>query len=143
MARKDQRIVTATLTDRAGVVYPLGTFSTLTGGDADTGENKRSGGAGLGKKARGGKFLATNVVISREDDGTIVPGQPDKTVQWLRDHRNCILDIHDTPTDDDNNPLSSQTIHYTGTLKRVTRTDADTEAETDFSMLELEQSTDA
>lgn len=142
MARKDQRIITATL-KHGGVVYPLGVFSTITGGDADTSENKRSNGAGLGKRARGGKLTTSNVTISREDDGIVVPGQPDKTVQWLRDRRNSILDIHDTPVDDDGNPLAAQAIHYTGKLKRVHRTDGDTEAEEDFSMLEIEQSTDA
>lgn len=142
MARTDQRQITASITVK-GVVYPLGTFSTLTGGKADTSENKRSGGAGLGKRARGGKPTTDNVTISREDNGTIVPGQPDKTLQWLKDQRNCIFDIHDTPLDDDRNPLSAQALHYTGTLKGVSRTDADTESEDGFSMLELEQSTDA
>jgi hypothetical protein len=135
MARKDLVKVTATLTV-SGTLYPLGEFSTMTGGDFDSGELKRSGGAGQGKRARGGKKLVSNVVISREDDGSV-------DINWLKDQRNERLDIYRTPLDDDGNPLTARMTHYTGKLKRVTPGEADTESEDEADTFEIEQSTDA
>lgn len=130
MARKDLIRTTATVDG-----IPIGEFRTFSGGAADSAERKAVNGAGQVERARGGRQTVENVVILREDDGSV-------DLTWLQSRRGkASMTVTRQPLDDDGNPRGKSWT-YTGKLKRVTPGEGDAEAETDGDDFELEQSTD-
>lgn len=130
MSREDQYNVTV----RVGGI-DLGTFDTMTGGEADSEETKHRPGNMGRQKAYGGPQTVENVVVSRvyeldRDEplmSRLLPlrGRSDMTVVKMS------LDV-------DGNPWGTPWV-YTGKFKRVGPTEPDSES-TDVGMFELELS---
>lgn len=127
---------TLTVQDADGTWKALGPFRQSSGGDLDSGDTKSVAAAGEIERARGGRQTVSNVVLTREDDGSV-------DLKWLATRRGKASIIASrTPLDDDGNAMTARAITHTGKLKRVTPGDADAQSETDLDDFEVELSLD-
>lgn len=137
MARRDLVKTTASYVDPASSrVVALGEFRTFTGGELTSADIKTTPGAGLAEVARGGRQTVGNVTISREDDGSL-------DLKWVASRRGKGgFVVTRTPLDEDNNPIDSRSITYTGKIVRVAPGEGDAQSDTDLDEFEIEMSCD-
>lgn len=117
----------------------LGTFTTRTGGNADSEETKHAPGGMEGEEALGGRPTTENVTTSRrfkpDRDG------PLRNALFAARGASARMTVVDQPLGPDGNAWGSPTV-WTGVLKSFNMPDSDANSN-DVAMFELEQSTDA